>query len=284
MQYEQEVLSRLHQELIDILEETIRVCDVLNIPYFIIGGTAIGALFNGGIVPWDDDVDIGMLREDYSRFIREAPAVINPQYEIQCFEYEPRTPCYWVKIMKRGTLFVMDEWVNLPISKGIFIDVFPYDKVPNALWKEKLHRCLISFVQALFVNKQNGKQWLEVRLTSRKVPRFIALPLEYIYSALPSLFSRKSLFSILTKLQTWYNDRKCKFVNIVLMPKDHIPVEDVYNTVEVKFDRLTVKAPNHIDDYLMHHYPWLTPIPPKDKQVNHKPLIIDFGDEIDSGY
>ena len=67
--YTAEELDLLHAELYDILGETIRVCQKHDIPYFVIGGTAIGALYDQGILPWDDDIDIGMTRENYNKFL-----------------------------------------------------------------------------------------------------------------------------------------------------------------------------------------------------------------------
>ena len=66
-QYTPEELTQLHQVLYEILEEIVRICDKHNIPYFVIGGTAIGALYDKAILPWDDDIDIGMKREDYNK-------------------------------------------------------------------------------------------------------------------------------------------------------------------------------------------------------------------------
>ena len=71
--YTAEELDLLHTELYDILGETIRVCQKHDIPYFVIGGTAIGALYDQGILPWDDDIDIGMTRENYNKFLKVAP-------------------------------------------------------------------------------------------------------------------------------------------------------------------------------------------------------------------
>ena len=71
--YTAKELDLLHAELYDILGETIRVCQKHNIPYFVIGGTAIGALYDQAILPWDDDIDLVMLREDYDKFVQIAP-------------------------------------------------------------------------------------------------------------------------------------------------------------------------------------------------------------------
>ena len=78
--YTAEELDLLHAELYDILGETIRVCQKHNIPYFVIGGTAIGALYDQAILPWDDDIDIGMTRENYNKFLKVAPGELGPSY------------------------------------------------------------------------------------------------------------------------------------------------------------------------------------------------------------
>ena len=100
MKYAKEDLQRLHEELYRTLAEVIRVCDVCNIPYFIQGGSAIGALYNRGIVPWDDDVDVGMTRENYERFLREAPAHLSSEYFLEWFGTEANTPFYFARAVK----------------------------------------------------------------------------------------------------------------------------------------------------------------------------------------
>ena len=119
MKYNSDILRQLHAELHDILGEVCRVCDQASIPYFIQGGTAIGAHFFDDIVPWDDDVDLGMTRENYERFLREAPSLLGKEYTLQEFSTEPDTPFYFAKVRKRNTRFVESEWVGLDIADGI---------------------------------------------------------------------------------------------------------------------------------------------------------------------
>ena len=104
--YTAEELDLLHAELYDILGETIRVCQKHDIPYFVIGGTAIGALYDQGILPWDDDIDIGMTRENYNKFLKVAPGELGPSYFLSWIETDPHTPYYFAKVKKNNTLFV----------------------------------------------------------------------------------------------------------------------------------------------------------------------------------
>ena len=147
MTYSKDDLDRLHLELVDILQEIIRVCNVLNIDYFIQGGTAIGAFFNQGFVPWDDDIDLGMTRDNYTRFIKDAPAVLSDAYFLQSFETESLTPFYFIKVRKNNTLFVEYHYKDMPIHHGIFVDIFPFDNVPDSPRIEKIHRRAVQYFE-----------------------------------------------------------------------------------------------------------------------------------------
>ena len=153
MKYNSDILRHLHGELHDILGEVARVCDVASIPYFLQGGTAIGVHFFEDIVPWDDDIDIGMTRAHYERFLREAPALLGEDYLLQEYCTEPNTPFYFAKVRKRGTRFVESEWVGLDIADGIYIDIFPYDLIPDDVRAERRQRQRVKFWVNCFTAK-----------------------------------------------------------------------------------------------------------------------------------
>ena len=96
------------------------MCQKHNIPYFVIGGTAIGALYDQAILPWDDDIDIGMTRENYNKFLKVAPEELGPSYFLSWIETDPHTPYYFAKVKKNDTLFVEEMFKNVPMHPGIF--------------------------------------------------------------------------------------------------------------------------------------------------------------------
>lgn len=278
MKYDKKDLARLHGELLDIMAEIIRVCEVCGIPYFIQGGTAIGALFNKGIVPWDDDIDIGMTRADYERFLQLAPQHLRPQYFLEWFGTERNTPFYFAKVKKNGTLFVEEMFRNMDIHHGIFVDIFPYDRIPDNKWLERLHRFRSRFWINCFIGRQIWLwRWCGRCEIDEPLPKSFVGCLAVRTVCL--LLSRERIYTKMCRVLGAYNDSDCKRVNIVRMPKDQIPRADIENPVMMPFGGMTVRAPRNIESYLRHHYPNLRPELPEEEQINHAPYRLSFGDE-----
>lgn len=275
MKYAKEDLERLHKELYRTLAEVVRICEVCHIPYFIQGGSAIGALYNKGIVPWDDDIDVGMTRENYDRFLREAPAHLSSEYFLEWFGTEENTPFYFAKIKRNNTLFVEEIWRHMDIHHGIFVDIFPYDRIPDNPMLERLHRFEAKFWINCFMAKE---VWLWRHCGKCEIDE--PLPKSWIgcaaIRAVVSLFSRKSLYKIMNRVLSRYNGCNTKRVNIVRMPKDQIARADVENAVDMEFGGMMVKAPRNIETYLRHHYPNLRPVLPEHEQINHAPYKLSF--------
>ena len=268
-------MKRLHEELYRILAEIIRVCEVLDIPYFIQGGSAIGAFYNKGIVPWDDDIDIGMTRADYERFLREAPAHLSKEYFLEWFGSEPNTPFYFAKVKRNNTLFVEEIWRNMDIHHGIFIDIFPYDRIPDNKWLEKAHR----FSAKFWINCFMGKEiWLWRHCGECEIDE--PLPKSWIgcaaIRAVVAVMSRKAIYKQMNRTLGRYNGCNTSRVNIVRMPKDQISRADIENTVDMEFGGMMVKAPRNVETYLRHHYPRLRPVLPEEEQINHAPYRLSF--------
>lgn len=70
--YDPQILKRLHEVQVEILKDFETICKKHHLEYFALYGTAIGAVRHQGFIPWDDDIDVGMLREDYEKFLTIA--------------------------------------------------------------------------------------------------------------------------------------------------------------------------------------------------------------------
>ena len=281
MKYNSDILRHLHGELKETLREVVRVCEEANIPYFIQGGTAIGAHFFDDIVPWDDDIDLGMTRENYTRFLSEAPALLSKEYTLQEFTTEPDTPFYFAKVRKVGTRFVESEWVGLPISEGIYIDIFPYDRIPDDERLARKQRAKVGFWINCFMAKSVWLwRWFGKPNNGVVFPK--SLPSCLAIRLVSSLYSKAKIYNKLNAELTRYNNTSASRYNIVRMPKDMIPVKDIEHLEERKFGDIMVMAPANIESYLRSHYGDIQKWLPEEKRLNHAPELLAFSERLQS--
>ena len=129
-------MSDVHKVLLQMLKDIDVICRKHKIPYWLNGGSALGAYRHKGFIPWNDDADIAMMYEDYLRFIKALQEDLPDGYYFQCFEthkeYNVLIPA--MKIRKKGTY--LKEVNSLLANKckdgdGIFVDVFVYDHCTN---------------------------------------------------------------------------------------------------------------------------------------------------------
>lgn len=274
MKYNSDILLLLHEELRDVLRETVRVLDVAGIPYFIQGGTAIGAHFFDDIVPWDDDIDLGLTRENYERFLREAPALLGDDYLLQEFTTDSNTPFYFAKVRKRGTRFVEREWVGLPIAEGIYVDIFPYDLIPDNPKLERSQRRKVKFWVNCFTAKS---VWLW-RWFGR-ANNGVVMPKSMVSCAairlVTLLMSKKHIYARLNRELTRYNNTDASRYNIVRMPKDMIARSAIEGAELRRFGDMELWAPSNLESYLRNHYGDIQKWLPEDKRLNHAPEVLD---------
>ena len=111
-----------------LLVEFDRVCKALHIPYILFAGTLLGAVRHQGFIPWDDDLDVLMLREDYDRFLAEAPTVLHTDGFYLQKEFSEHWPLFFSKLRLNGTTCLEKYHPKDPeIHQGIYIDIFPCD-------------------------------------------------------------------------------------------------------------------------------------------------------------
>lgn len=276
MKYTPEILNRLHEALFEIIEEIERVCGLLDIEFFGIGGTAIGVHFWQNILPWDDDADFGMLREDYEKFIAEGPALLGEGFEIQEFRTEPNTPFYWTKVRKRGTLFLEEGFEQFDINHGIFIDIFPFDRIPSGRKSQALHRAECAW----WISAFSLYPFWQMR---GQIPRQRSLYYQksfvsrMVLGVMYRLVGRGWLHRKMCREMGRYNGNpKCHLANVVRLPLDVATYDSLRHPKRAPFGRLAINVPRDLEEYLHHHYPVLVKDIPDEQKVNHAPLELSF--------
>ncbi len=121
-------LRKIQLLQLDILKEVDRICRKHGIKYTLCGGSLLGAIRHGGFIPWDDDIDVSMLREDYERFLKICGWELDKRkYFVQTVDTDPGYRWIYGKIILKGTVYVRAGQESIKSCNGIFIDIFPRD-------------------------------------------------------------------------------------------------------------------------------------------------------------
>lgn len=268
-------LPKLHSCELLILKEVKRLCEENGIQYFIIAGTLLGAVRHKGFIPWDDDMDVGMLREDYEKFIKLAKTDLCSQFFLQTPETDSAYGLNFAKIQLKDTSLVEATAANNAV-KGISIDIFPFDTVPESDKEKAKHNRRTYFLRRLFLAKQNYKVYGKKEYVKRLV--------YFVLKVISLFYSREKLCKMLDfecERYNTVNKMPEKIVNIggaYGYEKETIRREWVDSTVDLPFEDFTVAAPAGYIPYLEYFYgDYMTP-PPEDKRYNrHSVINVDFG-------
>ena len=243
--------------LLEMLKDIDALCKKHNIRYWLTGGSALGAVRHKGFIPWDDDADIGMLREDYEKFQRVVHE-LGDAYITQCIEthreYNVLVPP--MKVRKKGTYCV--EYNALLKNKcrdsdGLFIDIFVLDhvsenKAKDFIWRVRngILMVLIVFFENLHCNPlllkrrfvRNAKKYGQIN----KNTAWIGYDLTWTFNSFfhPVVYSLESVFPI------QYVEFEDTMLPVPKRPKDMLDVE--VSTQHMSYPPLKDQAPKHIKD------------------------------------
>lgn len=160
------VLIRAQERMLDILKEVHRVCEENNINYFLIDGTLLGAIRHKGFIPWDDDVDIAMLRDDYNKFIEIAKSKLGEDYFLQNIETDPKYNRFHIPLKvrdNRSKLVEVDENENEAFNQGIYIDIFAFDTLPKNKLRRKAQKLISRFIVLCDVRTRRKEENLNLQ-------------------------------------------------------------------------------------------------------------------------
>lgn len=123
-------MTDLQRTELEMLRAVDKVCTQLCLKYYLVCGSALGAVKYGGFIPWDDDLDVGLLRPDYEIFCEKAGELLPEGLFLQNYRTDPAFPQVFSKIRDSRTTFIEKSAAKLPINHGVYIDVFPLDGYP----------------------------------------------------------------------------------------------------------------------------------------------------------
>lgn len=147
------ILRKAQLRMLDILLEVARICDRHKIPYWINGGTLLGAVRHGGFIPWDDDLDIEVLEKDYAPLLKVLEQELSPGFVVHTRYNDKRLPCVFGKVREFEYETVDSESEGLRYN-GLYIDIFPIEPTFPKLHLG-LNRYYVKVYYSLFQKKYN---------------------------------------------------------------------------------------------------------------------------------
>lgn len=210
------VISTKTKELwaveLDLAVELRRACNKHNLRFALSSGSLLGAVRHKGFIPWDDDLDLMMPRQDYEKLCAIAHSEFGHPYYFECFRTDPTFPYCYAKLMNVDTTFYENKCVR---HHGIYIDIFPYDNIIDddvllakqgqglvKLFKE-LQR--ISFCDANYY-KESGISF------ARKMARLLIYCKKQLFNIKPGGKTHMSIFNKYEELVTRYNNVATKYM------------------------------------------------------------------------
>ena len=239
------------------------ICKEYNLTYFLGGGTLLGAMRHGGFIPWDDDLDVGMPRKDYEKFLKIAPSLLPKDVRLQTLKSNPHIPMFYAKLRDAYSFyFETSDFLTTKDNLGIFIDIFPYDEVPNISLRLK---------QLLFKASYHS-QWRAIEFKNKMKKSF----LNAWYFSFKYLFWNvithilPSVISIFNKCFT----PKTFTLGFNFPLTTEFKIRDVVPIKECRFEDGDFPAPNNPEAFLESQYGNWREIPPPEKRPRHATIIL----------
>lgn len=259
-------LEHLQQVILIIAKDIDELCRKHNIKYFLLGGSAIGAVRHNGFIPWDDDLDIVMDNENYEKFIKLCRAELDTEkYYIQ--EAFVDWPLGFTKIKLRGTSFQEPgQYVNAENECGIFLDVFKLENAPSSTIGQRWQYLCAKYLLCYCLLKRG---WSEVSGIKRLM-MVAAYPVE-----IP--FIRYFLRKQVEKWNKKNTDYRMIWTGRYRFKKSFYAKELFDEAISVPFEDLSLPVPKNYDQLLTQIFgDYMTPPPVKERVGLHLQGV-DFG-------
>lgn len=240
-------LERIKQLEMDIMREIDRICKQHNIRYFLVGGSLLGAVRHQGYIPWDDDLDIGMLREDFEKFREICPRELGERFAYQSYREEKDSHYIFDKIRLKDTFFSTKFSNRFEMENGIFVDILVYDKTSNKPAAQRRHISRLSLLTTII-----NIRWVNVpRKNIYYLRSKVALPFMRL---IPFRFYHRVFERELKKYAK--NKRSRYLIDGVgqNIKKGAFPMEWVTELKEVPFEDMLLPIPAGYHEYLVHWY------------------------------
>lgn len=272
-EYDNQTLKHLQNLELMILKDFIKICEENNLTYYMYAGSLLGAVRHNGFIPWDDDLDVIMFRDDFEKFKEIFIASNNETYELLSNETEKDYFHLLSKLMIKGTKFE-EGWVSqVDFHIGINMDIFVLDDLAEGKFKRS-YQLKKSFLYNKLLIMSKIK--LDDLPFITKVITHTGYHILNLLKIKPATLNKRCL-SFLRK----YKNSNSEYVFDISATAEEYPQifrrDDFKSITKIKFEDIEVNAPVNYDHILKSLYGDYMKLPPKEDRYNHITETIDFG-------
>lgn len=251
--------------MLDILIEFDRVCKENNLTYFLDWGTLLGAVRHKGFIPWDDDVDVSMPREDFEK-LKTLYNEFSEDFFLQTPETDKHYKYYYIpmKIRHNKSRYVeVVENGDEKFNNGIYIDVFPLDKLPKGKLNYKIQNLYKYIVERAPI--------IDIKYRDLSLRRKIIYPLVYFFTKTLTVKGRKKIEDFFIYKCKSYEDMYWGGIDLCF--KHIYKKEEIFPLKEIEYENNIFMGPNKPDSILTSMYGDYLTLPPENDRFSHSKNI-----------
>lgn len=274
-------IDLLHEADLEIVKEVVRICDENGLMYYMLGGTMLGAIRHKGFIPWDDDIDLGLPRKDYEKFLEIAPKLMPNHLKLVNYKTDPDYHYYITRILDTETKVIENRFASEGKYTNVSIDIFPLDGSPNNSLLRKIyctrlmvHRAMSSLANKALMDVNKKRKWKEKLLFD-----FMRLfPTDKMFNFYNQLNKCDKLLKKYPMSESLYTGNMMGAYKVRELVDTSWYGEDVF----YDFDGIKLRGFKEYDKYLTQLYGDYMKLPPEDRRRIHFTIVEVHGKKIDS--
>jgi len=269
--YVDEKMKKVWAVELELLEQFMDICENHGLRYYAIGGTLLGAVRHKGFIPWDDDIDVGMPREDYDRFLQLEAEFTYPYRLVTPMNDDYYRAHAQIRHCKTTGYPKIDE--KQSCNKGIFIDIFPLDGVTDSKLAFAVQMFRMKLLNRILVNYYYFD-------TVHTNPPFVKKLFHKAVCVVMKRCGIKRVYARYDRIAAKYSQKNTKKVGELSIlfgdTRYHWPRQVFMETVEFSFEHLKLKAPKEWDEFLHNTFGAYQSIPENKKErALHTDMVFD---------
>lgn len=272
-------IDLLHKVDMDIVKAVVSICDAHGFKYYMLGGTMLGAIRHGGFIPWDDDIDLGMPREDYEAFLEIAQQELPEYLKVVNYRNDPNYMYYITRIQDTQTRVVEERIGNDNKYTCASIDIFPIDGTPNNALARKIyffrvlyHRALMSLCYKDSIDrkrKRSAKEKLLLWVMER-------IPVE----KLTTPYKQKCKIDKLLRSQKVEGSLFIGNIMGAYRTREIVPADFYGEGAYYPFEDIELRGMAKAAEYLTYTYGDYMRLPPEDQRKTHFKILEIHGTKV----